>query len=123
LDKASTVLREAISLMDTLSDASHIAYELPSISLAGVLWERGEIEAGRTALTKVNAESLSRFPNHVGHADYLRIAGLMAIRDGDSRRGIEALKGAHAILERTLGPNNWRTRRAKEELARAAGDG
>jgi DNA-binding winged helix-turn-helix (wHTH) protein/tetratricopeptide (TPR) repeat protein len=120
-DRAIATLRDVMSL--PARGPHHISYELPAISLAAMLWQTGEFEGARTMLDTVDVETVKAFPNHAGHADYLRISGLMAIRDGNSRRRIEAFKGAHAILERTLGPNNWRTRRAKEELAWAAGDG
>jgi DNA-binding winged helix-turn-helix (wHTH) protein/tetratricopeptide (TPR) repeat protein len=122
LNKAAEAFQQAKALVTPLRALHLLPYEIPSISLATVLWEKGELETAHAVLNTVNLETVKAFPNHAAHADYLRITGLMAVRDGDVRSGIDAFKESHAILQRTLGASNWRTRRAKEELARAVGN-
>jgi hypothetical protein len=91
---------------------------MPRINLAMALLETGDIAAARAALNEVDLPTVEAFPKHIGHARYRRIEGLLAEREGDAHRAETALRRAHRILDSTLGPTNWRTRQAKQDLDR-----
>lgn len=70
------------------------------------------------AWTQLNAVLVDRL-NDQGRADYSRVQGLLWIEEKQFDKGRIALKEALDFAETRHGPDQWQTKLAREELARA----
>jgi DNA-binding winged helix-turn-helix (wHTH) protein/serine/threonine protein kinase len=90
------------------------------VSLADALRKSGQIPAAWQVI-KDAAKELRALPDkHPALANVQRVRGLLLVQEGQATRARAVLTEALQIYELRYGPNSWRTKRAREELARVA---
>ena len=87
--------------------------------LADALRGAGHAAEASEALNSISPIALSRLPpRHPFEAERLRVQGLLWLAADQPSEAGKALAESLKIYEFRLGPDHWRTQRAREELAR-----
>lgn len=119
---AIPALRSSLEIKRKLFRQNHIGILHAEIALAEALRQAGKFEDAYVLYRSAKFDDANLKPDQRIMAFSYRLGGLLALRRGNAELATEALTRSLDVLNRRLGPNNWRTQRARAELSEAVRD-
>lgn len=117
---ALEALQSSLTLQQEIRRPGHAVALRTQIALADAFLQAEDLEASATVLSTISTEAVSALRRYQqSKADLRRVEGLLLLRRGERERAALALQESLEILSHRLGNSHWRTKRAKQELARA----
>jgi class 3 adenylate cyclase/serine/threonine protein kinase/DNA-binding winged helix-turn-helix (wHTH) protein len=118
LAQAETTMRRALDITKNFHCPVHVLRVYPHAVMADILREGHRDREARQVLDSLPASALHELGERHPHlADFRRVQGLLWLSERQADKGKAALREALDIYEYRFGPDHWRTKRAREELA------
>ena len=120
LPEAAQALREALAVNEKTDGPAHPFSIKIRVTYADVLRETGDTAKAAATLATIEPKALATLPPaHPFRTEYLRVQGLLWLKQGQSEKARAALSQVLQTYEECLGPQHWRTQRARKERSLA----
>jgi serine/threonine protein kinase len=124
LAESIDTLQRAVTVSDRVNGPEHPLVLSTRLSLAESLLADRRVSDAQTLVGSIPAAALAKLPDiHPILAQWQRVEGLLALQQKNKAAARKSLQRAYEIYSSLYGPDNWRVRRAHQELQLAQNSG